>query len=238
LFADLPWTALNPSAGRPREWRALTWSWAPIEGPISHNHGELGEIHAQVLEADCTATNGDPAVKPDSGHLTISGQLRPAQLLYHSHQRGLDRASLFALRIAGGVGQTVAAPAFYPDYDFAAPGEGHTPHGGTVYCLRLASIPTRELEISLVLRRRAHPAEHERIGLVHQEQHGSRDAAKTGGPGAYRTIHDSDQLDDAIAVLTARVLGRRTTAAEGAEGGGQVGNWYEGVLGGTVVRIV
>jgi hypothetical protein len=60
------------------EYRAPSWSWASIDGEVSHSNRETRsslsnlQEHMVLLEADCSLASGDPTGKIDFGYLKVS----------------------------------------------------------------------------------------------------------------------------------------------------------------------
>ena len=106
LLADLIWFAYPESGSqaeryytrRPRKWRAPSWSWASIEGPILFSKPDFianteTDVKSltwwiDVLSAQCTPSSLDPMGTVAKGHLIIKGSGRPAYLKHREAHEG------------------------------------------------------------------------------------------------------------------------------------------------------
>lgn len=96
LVEQLTWQVRTTSRKPRPEWRAPTWSWASVDGPVDlpaygdwspaqrEVEGLVEEYYVQVLQAKTTPSGPDPFGPVDSGELTLScsylvrGHLRQA----------------------------------------------------------------------------------------------------------------------------------------------------------------
>jgi heterokaryon incompatibility protein (HET) len=68
--------------GRPQKWRAPTWSWASVLGPIKWPYNaQVYNVHPKVLQVDCEPLGKDSTGGVSSGYIVISGLLFPAEHL-------------------------------------------------------------------------------------------------------------------------------------------------------------
>lgn len=83
LVYQLTWQVLNTSRKPRPEWRAPTWSWASVDGPVillhyadggsdQHIRNLVDKDYIQVLEAKTTPSGQDPFGPVDSGELVLS----------------------------------------------------------------------------------------------------------------------------------------------------------------------
>lgn len=89
LLFDMCWTVVSPKTKEPHQarWRAPSWSWASIDGPIKY-HSELLEPayrypwkeHALVLEAKCTPAGPSLTGQVKDGFVTLDAVLLPVRL--------------------------------------------------------------------------------------------------------------------------------------------------------------
>ena len=92
VVADLLWLPTNATASRPITWRAPSWSWASIDGPVKlplgmWRHSELEERRNElvssyytVVEVTTSPLAGDEMGGLASASLTIEGTAFPAVL--------------------------------------------------------------------------------------------------------------------------------------------------------------
>jgi hypothetical protein len=95
FLTDLAWTALKePDSGRhihrrPEQYRAPTWSWASIDGPVRLAYRDDVSVskykivrHALVREAGCrTLSDADPTGRLKSGYALLTGPLAAVELV-------------------------------------------------------------------------------------------------------------------------------------------------------------
>lgn len=83
---------------RPREWRAPTWSWGSVNGPVKFLGQRYGmrdffEPRCEVLHVSCTPAGSDEMGELIAGRLVLRGQLLPARVT-HSRDRNLRVGAL------------------------------------------------------------------------------------------------------------------------------------------------
>lgn len=160
LLADLCWYVPSrrvPSASsevapksRPSRWRAPTWSWASVLGPVRFMTVEDPIHPCQVLEAHCTPVGTDPTGQLVGGHLLLKGLLVPTDLLYKAQAGTLEAPPWQILDLGllrGWMGNQHA------DYDPSLAGPGHLSAGSTVYCFLVGQARPTDVLCFLVLRR-------------------------------------------------------------------------------------
>jgi len=175
------------------------------------------------LDAACTndikSSAGDPYVHVDHGYMVVLSQMIPAQILHTHHPWAYgDRRGAFKLRI--GVDPTDGSarleyldfpgPHFLADYDLAAAGASCVSHENLVFCLRLAEIPKRNVEASLVLRCTDDAEKiYERIGILFAPISESSDLIKEGKRRdiGRAKIFDTESLMDAIFAMNMEDVG-------------------------------
>jgi hypothetical protein len=100
LFEDLLWKTIKPSKSRPDSWRGPSWSWVSVDEQVSSINGSMGDTYARLIDIDCSNRNGDPDVRLDSAHITISSQIKSAKLVHRDCQWALGmRSSGFSILI-------------------------------------------------------------------------------------------------------------------------------------------
>jgi hypothetical protein len=202
FFEDLLWKTIMPSKTRPGSWRGPSWSWVSVDERVSFIGGNMGDTFARLIDADCSNRNGDPDVRLDSAHITISSQIKPAKLVHQDCQWafGMRSGGLSILITTHDRQVSVHGPHFSPDYDLAAKGGGYIGSEDTVYCLRIGIIPRLGVECSIVLRcLNNERQQYERIGLLKQPLPSEGDSAPTTTPPLGRARHHhSDSLIDLL----------------------------------------
>lgn len=164
LAADLMWFAY-PERGsesqryytkKPRTWRAPSWSWASVEGPIlfsEAHHITNPEADAEnvtfwidVISAECTPSSLDPMGKVAEGRLIIKGGCRPAILKHRESCEGHDTRH-FSVSHSGPDSVsirsnfTVDGQEANVDYDLIAHGLMKPNSDMSIYCIYLCGMP-------------------------------------------------------------------------------------------------
>ncbi len=89
LVIDLLWTikrdGLEMTTHRAKDYRAPSWSWASIEGPVEFSNFRLAcvrpeSIACRVLEAEVTPSTSDPYGQISAGHIRVHGMVMKATL--------------------------------------------------------------------------------------------------------------------------------------------------------------
>jgi hypothetical protein len=81
LPSSLLWSAASPKHPRPQEYRAPTWSWASIDGPIVFEIDKMDAIEIEVLGTIALPTNQHHNSRVPLAALQISGSLISATLV-------------------------------------------------------------------------------------------------------------------------------------------------------------
>ncbi|PMD66958.1 HET-domain-containing protein [Hyaloscypha bicolor E] len=111
LVDDLCWRA-SSCEGRPREWRAPSWSWAAVNGHITWDETSLSPqgifindgtyaADVDVIACETVQIGEDRTGGVQSGFLTIRGKLSPARIYFleHKHEPSRSRRSNWLSRI-------------------------------------------------------------------------------------------------------------------------------------------
>jgi hypothetical protein len=163
LVADLMWYAY-PSCGkdaqrystkRPRKWRAPSWSWASVEGPICFSRfcptadmetsTESVIPWIEIVSAGCSASSLDPLGMVGKGQLVIKGRGRPAYLRHREKDAGHESRH-FTVKHTGissvyvRSNFTVDRQEAYVDYDLIGQGLMESNSDMSIYCLYLGGM--------------------------------------------------------------------------------------------------
>lgn len=172
LVADLMWFAYPDygieaepySTNRPSRWRAPSWSWASVEGPIlfskdyhisgaeacAENVTSLAEITdvtslVEIISAECSASSLDPMGTVATGRLVVKGSGRPACLKHRESCEGSDTRH-FTVKHTGMSSShihsnfSVDGHEANVDYDLIKHGLMRSNSDMSVYCLCLAGM--------------------------------------------------------------------------------------------------
>ncbi|KAL6851841.1 HET domain-containing protein [Trichoderma novae-zelandiae] len=146
LLDDLAWhketmpddsAKQNERCRRPQVWRAPTWSWAAVLGPVKFlDMGTGSSALCKVDEVKCFPYQTDPTGELSGGHLLLRGHLLPTSIKYKPPvgQNSRKPFELFELDIMQGQVGNVWA-----DYDSSLPGTDHVPAGTVAQCFLLAT---------------------------------------------------------------------------------------------------
>lgn len=78
----LDWTIDDPS--KPDGYRAPSWCWASLDGPVSHmTHGGVSKV--EVIEAAYTPAGEDPYGEVSDGYIVVKGEFGPATKGWHEN---------------------------------------------------------------------------------------------------------------------------------------------------------
>lgn len=152
------------STNRPSKWRAPSWSWASIEGPIlfskdyhiseaeacAGSFTSLGEIMSvaclvEIISAECSASSLDPMGTVANGRLVIKGSGRLACLKHRENCGGGDTRH-FTVKCTGvdsvhiRSNFSVDGHEANVDYDLIEHGLMRSNSDMDIYCLCLASM--------------------------------------------------------------------------------------------------
>lgn len=155
LVADLLWHVDGFNADRddgvqrqrPARWRAPSWSWAAVKGPVKYPDAAAGIISlCEVLDANCSSAGTDATGELLDGYLTLRGRLAAASV---QHEDGDDTAAkpwqLLRLEFLRSTVNTTWA-----DYDIRS-GQDIISSGSEVFCLALGESPVSGAMYLLVL---------------------------------------------------------------------------------------
>lgn len=163
LLADMLWFAYPESGSqaeryytkRPKKWRAPSWSWASVEGPILFFKPDLTanavtDVKSltwwiDITSAQCTPSSLDPMGTVAKGHLVIKGSGRPAYLKHREACEGhvtrhfsVGHPSSGSIHIRSNF--TVDGQEANVDYDLIERGLMNPNSDMSVYCLFLGGI--------------------------------------------------------------------------------------------------
>jgi hypothetical protein len=164
LGADLLWYA-RPELGseaqryytkKPVKWRAPSWSWASIEGPILFSktyHEANAEAGAEsatgwvdIISAECIPSSLDPMGSVAKGQLVIKGGGRPALLNHrevcsgrYTRHFSVTRSDVRSMNIRSNF--TVEEQEANVDYDLIEQGLMKPNSDTSIYCLYIAGMP-------------------------------------------------------------------------------------------------
>jgi hypothetical protein len=65
----------EPTRGRPKEWRAPSWSWASINGPVNQNHSMSLVGQVELIDYECIPLRGDATGQIGSAWIVVRGRL-------------------------------------------------------------------------------------------------------------------------------------------------------------------
>ena len=172
LVADLMWFAY-PERGneaqryytkRPSKWRAPSWSWASVEGPVTfpkEYHTAKAKAGAEsvtcwveVISAECTPSSLDPMGTIAKGQLIIKGSGRPASLKHRENCAGHDTRH-FSVKHTGSSSVyirsnfTVDGQEANVDYDLIEHGLMKSNSEMSIYCLYVAGMSSTQRTFAL-----------------------------------------------------------------------------------------
>lgn len=186
LAQDLLWQRqieffhTEPARGRPQEWRAPSWSWASINGPINQNHSMSLVSQIALLDYECIPVSDDITGQIRSAWIMVQGRVVSVNIKrtpVHDSERQRDRLEGFRYYVARVRGIEVYG--FVPD-ELAAYFDHQTEH----FCLQIANREEKGFaqQLFLVLRKSTqNPTDFERVGVSDYQDAwdftGSRDKA-------------------------------------------------------------
>jgi hypothetical protein len=175
LAQDLLWQRqveffhTEPARGRPQEWRAPSWSWASINGPVNQNHSMSLHSQIELVDHQCIPLSDDITGQISSAWIIVRGRVVSVNIertLVHDSTRQRDRLEGFrhlVQRVPGG-----EAHGFIPD-EHAARFDLQKEY----FCLHIANREEKGFshQLFLVLRKSAEdPKAFERIGVFDGEE--------------------------------------------------------------------
>lgn len=150
LFLGLLWhprysgPSLSVPTRKPKDFRAPSWSWAAVEGPVDFVMDAMQGVRIQqqveIISCECVLRTSDPFGSLDGGHLTLQGACICLDLKYIPSGDG--NGHVLTLTHPSGKSSTPESRWFRVDF---ASIEGHLkigpgmeyPEGRRAYCLRL-----------------------------------------------------------------------------------------------------
>lgn len=108
LAQDLLWQRqieffhTEPARGRPREWRAPSWSWASINGPVNQNHSMSLISQIELIDYECITLSDDSTGQIRSAWVTVRGRVVSGNVereAVHDSSRERDRLEGFKYRV-------------------------------------------------------------------------------------------------------------------------------------------
>ena len=141
LLYSLTWYSGDPSAcHRPREYRAPSWSWAAIDGPIRFTPHlrpvrEEAQADIEILEAEVSLQTSNSMGAVTAGHLKLLGRVVETTYVYDSSpdKGAFSSHRTYSCNRNGLNGMLV------PDVAVQLPGFDHLEQGTTVYCLEITN---------------------------------------------------------------------------------------------------
>ena len=107
---------MEPARGRPKEWRAPSWSWASINGPVKQYHSMSLVSQIELIDHECVPLIGDVAGQVKSAWVILCGRLvsvKIERVLVTDERRERDRVEGFCYRVR--CSQGAVAYDFIPD---------------------------------------------------------------------------------------------------------------------------
>ncbi|ETR96852.1 HET-domain-containing protein [Trichoderma reesei RUT C-30] len=159
----------NEWSRRPQVWRAPTWSWAAVLGPIKFLDMGTGLVTlCKIEDAKCFPYQTDRTGELSGGNLSLRGHLISTSINYRSSlgQNLRKPFELFELDI-----MERQVGSVWADYDSSLPGTDHIPAGSVIQCFMLATRIDSGSLIMLLLRKSGYDEEDgcviwHRLGLV------------------------------------------------------------------------
>ncbi|OPB40553.1 heterocompatibility domain protein [Trichoderma guizhouense] len=154
---------------RPKAWRAPTWSWGAVRGPVEFlDIGTGTSALCEVEEVKCSTYQSDPTGELQDGHLLLRGYLIPTSIQYPRAIKGIVRKPFELCKLdimQGQVGNVWA------DYDASTPGDAYVAPGTIVKCFILSTRLDSGSLILLILKEAEYDetrccAVWQRLGLV------------------------------------------------------------------------
>jgi hypothetical protein len=129
ILRDLLWEARSPSKPKLTHWRAPSWSWASVGGPISYPlcHA-IRYTYVRIDGAECTPAGMDPTGEVSSGRIQLAGHVQPVKLVPAAKE---DRTRF---KIENALGQTSL---FDGDYNFLDGTDDRIEYDSTIYSLKI-----------------------------------------------------------------------------------------------------
>ncbi|KAH7310773.1 heterokaryon incompatibility protein-domain-containing protein [Stachybotrys elegans] len=112
----------------PRQWRAPSWSWASVLGPVEFLAKTSLSEKCEIVGISCQHSGPDPAGELASGHIVLRGRIFPSKVEYTNITEPQNPSKLFELLTFSSLGERKYVTS-YADQDFSLPGPGHIPDG-------------------------------------------------------------------------------------------------------------
>jgi hypothetical protein len=162
LLEDLAWRVQKPCPS-PQPWRAPSWSWVSVDGPVKIPGIKRQNCHAKVIQVYCQPSTSDPTGPVSEGHLVLRS--RVIRSLY----------STIGIPLCGYRDQPEMTSFYriYPDFQWSQAGV-FTSSGGKFCCLEIGTLDNGmyEVEYFLILKPASFGNDaYERVGLL--ELHGA-----------------------------------------------------------------
>lgn len=157
LTADLLWYAYPAShdkapryyTRKPVKWRAPTWSWASLEGPVRYLKPQEDYVltsFVEIMSAECIPSSVDKLGAVSEGRLVVRGSTRPALL---SHKDDCERADTQHFSMLGIDTRTRSITNHFKvegqdanvDYDLIEQGLMEPNSDMSIHCLHIAGAP-------------------------------------------------------------------------------------------------
>lgn len=187
FFEDMMWFLTERDSmrsWRPKVWRAPSWSWASIEGRITHRIFPIKNIHCTISEVKVTPAGYDPTGAVAWGKLVILGILVPAILRHIRPRSDNEEMEEDNRRFGIEIAERALLHKIYVDYQLDEEGTFYIPDRQEVYCLCIATDQWHKCW--LILRRVSYEVTevYERIGMAWEKpevikEHGGWASAAT-----------------------------------------------------------
>lgn len=138
----------KPWGGRPREWRAPSWSWASAKTGVSFPVIKELLHPCEVVGAECQLRGPDATGEVAGGELVLRGLVSTAMVKYTAVSGDLRPWNVYVLDFmqVGILGNS------YADYDFRAEGPGGVGDGAVVRCFLVGARAQQGTCYLLILR--------------------------------------------------------------------------------------
>jgi hypothetical protein len=185
VFVELIWFRRSANLGdlsRPKHYRAPSWSWAAVEGPIDFVSNAMNARFAEeavIIHASCIPSSGNIYGPYKSGLIRLKTRILKLNLHFrpqpiHRYGELRDEEGIYGYNLSRQSGNGVIQ--LMADYDLTDGIAGHDPSSagslGEVFAARMGTISLAENTLrsfSLVLRKKKWRSVFERIGLVYQD---------------------------------------------------------------------
>lgn len=206
LLSDMLWTAA-PAAGnensstswacRPSTWRAPSWSWAAVKGPIEYINTHNGvNFFCDVVDTNIVLAGSDPTGELRDARLHLKGYMILAKVQYTelAADQRLYPWNLLKLDILyNHVNNT------WIDYNCSLPGEDGVANGSEVECFVVGEcVPSGSLLLLIVKSSsKSGSGQYERLGIAQV----SKSPRFSGGLSAWLTLLGPPRDEGVIVLL-------------------------------------